>query len=99
MDDLHDIANLEGYIAASQRILIFLSKDYFHSVNCMREVRATLEQQKPITFVHETDVKRGGAPLDVLRLELTESLREPLFGDLRTLRAVSIRATGHTVPL
>ena len=46
---------------------MLLSKAYFLSTNCLREVDATIDQKKPIVPVHEGDVSRGGMPLDVLR--------------------------------
>ena len=42
VDDLEDIGALEEYIEKTGRIMIFVSKGYFKSKNCLREVRATL---------------------------------------------------------
>ena len=53
VDDLNDIGDLEGYIKATGVILCFLSRRYFVSRNCLREVRATLDQGKPIVLVQE----------------------------------------------
>lgn len=39
MDDLEDISDLEGYVKATQVMLFFISKQYFASRNCLREVR------------------------------------------------------------
>ena len=61
VDDLKDIGMLETYIEQSQVVLFFLSKGYFLSRNCVREVVATLEQAKPIVLVHEADPAKGGA--------------------------------------
>ena len=69
VDDLQDIGKLERYVALSQCVLIFLSKDYFSSANCIREVQSTLGENKPIVLVHETDPKKGGVPLASLRAE------------------------------
>ena len=33
--------------------MFFVSKGYFVSRNCMREVQATMEMGKPITLVHD----------------------------------------------
>ena len=55
------------YIDGSQRIQLFCSKGYFKSRNCLREVRATLEKQKPFCLVHDPD--KGGAPLATIRDE------------------------------
>ena len=67
VDDLQDISEkaLEGYVEQSQCILIFLSRGYF-SGNCLVELRAALEMNKPIILVHETDWDKGGAPLNQL---------------------------------
>ena len=82
MDDLENIGDLERYIEESAVILIFLSKGYFKSRNCLREVVATLEQSKPYLFVHEADPIHGGASLEVLKLELQGGAhREALFDE------------------
>ena len=47
VDDLQDIGDLEGYVRATGVMLFFLSKEYFQSRNCLREIRASLEQEKP----------------------------------------------------
>ena len=47
VDDLQDIGDLEGYVRATGVMLFFLSKKYFLSRNCLREIRASLEQEKP----------------------------------------------------
>ena len=82
MDDLENIGDLERYIEESAVILIFLSKGYFKSRNCLREVVATLEQSKPYLFVHEADPAKGGASLEVLKLELQDGAhRQALFDE------------------
>ena len=47
VDDLQDIGNLEGYVQATGVMLFFLSKHYFYSKNCLREIQAALAQEKP----------------------------------------------------
>ena len=76
VDDLHDIASLEDYVTASQAVLVFLSSGYFLSKNCLREVDASLAATIPLVLVHETDLKRGGAPLAKLKQELSSSGRD-----------------------
>jgi hypothetical protein len=44
VDDLQDISNLENYVRKSGVVLYFLSKRYFSSRNCLREVRASIEE-------------------------------------------------------
>ena len=47
VDDLQDIGDPEGYVRATGVMLFFLSKKYFQSRSCLREIRASLEQEKP----------------------------------------------------
>ena len=47
MADLQDIGNLENYVRKSGVVLYFLSKRYFSSRNCLREVRASIDFAKP----------------------------------------------------
>ena len=49
----------------------------------MREVVATLQQQKPYLFVHEANLAKGGGPLNALRLELIVDYRDDLFDGRR----------------
>ena len=75
VDDLEDIGALEEYIDRSQVILIFVSKGYFKSGNCLREARHAVAQVKPLTLVRDgdraqmalADIKRGECPDDLLR--------------------------------
>jgi len=67
VDDLDQIAKLEEYVDVSEAILVFLSKGYFYSVNCLRELDYALCVRKPLVLVHEVDEAKGGAPLSVLR--------------------------------
>jgi len=84
VDDLENIGDLEKYVDQSAVILIFLSKGYFKSKNCLREVVATIEQKKPYLFVQEADPAKGGGTLDMLKLELAdEAHREALFDGRR----------------
>ena len=64
VDDLKDIGDLEGYVRATGVMLFFLSRRYFQSRNCLREVRASLEQEKPLVLVQEQQEDKGGGPLD-----------------------------------
>ena len=77
VDDLKEIGDLESYIKSSQCVLIFLSKGYFSSANCLREYDSTLSDAKPIVLVHEKAPQRGGATLDVLRAECIAKDRDP----------------------
>ena len=44
--------------------MIFVSKGYFKSKNCLREVKGTLNMKKPLSLMH--DPVRGGAPLQTI---------------------------------
>ena len=79
VDDLQNIGNLEGYIKSTGVILFFLSKMYFGSTNCLKEIWATLNQKKPIVLVHEQQQDKGGGPMDVIKLECPEVLRASIF--------------------
>jgi len=65
VDDLEDIGALEEYIEKTGLIMIFVSKGYFKSKNCLREVKATLKMRKPLSLMH--DPVRGGAPLKTIQ--------------------------------
>ena len=39
VDDLEDIGELESYVERTATIMIFVSKGYFKSSNCLREAR------------------------------------------------------------
>ena len=69
VDDLVDVGALENYVSESQAILIFLSRGYLTSKNCLRELDYAIAQRKPLVVVHEADPSHGGVPLEVLRLE------------------------------
>ena len=80
VDDLEDIGNLEAYVGATGVMLLFLSKKYFQSRNCLREISSSLEQDKPLVLVHEQQQDKGGAPLDVLKAECRDDeMRGKLF--------------------
>ena len=59
---------------------MFLSKSYFVSRNCIREVRAAVSALKPSTLVHEADAARGGLPLVDSISECPDELRPNVFG-------------------
>jgi len=64
VDDLEEIGKLESYIDASASVLIFLSKGYFASRNCIREAKQTVAKGIPIILVHEADPAKGGLTLE-----------------------------------
>jgi len=80
VDDLEDIGALETYVEETLEMLLFLSGGYLQSRNCLREVQATVDQDKPYMLVHEQDQTHGGAPLDKLMQQLTDvELRKQIF--------------------
>ena len=77
--DLDDTAHLEEHVEASTVVLVFLSRGYFLSANCLREVRHALAVDKPIVLIHEVDRNKGGATLQELKDECPEDLRAAVF--------------------
>ena len=94
VDDLEGIDKLEEYIGASALIMFFLSKNYFNSRNCLREIRASLTQQKPLVLMHEYDPAKGGLPLRDSREECPENMQAIIFDGVPYTPIVS--ATGET---
>ena len=70
---------------ATGAMLFFLSKHYFTSRNCLREVKASLEAQRPLVLVHEQQEDKGGGPLEALRAECREEMRSYVFEGPTTL--------------
>ena len=86
VDDLKEIGDLEVYIDQSAVINIFLSHGYFKSKNCLREVQATVEKQKPFMLTHEADESKGGGPVDEIKRELAdERLQTAVFTQGRNI--------------
>uniref|UniRef100_A0A7S0J4D0 TIR domain-containing protein n=1 Tax=Calcidiscus leptoporus TaxID=127549 RepID=A0A7S0J4D0_9EUKA len=86
VEDLVDISALEKYIETSAVVLIFISKGYFLSRNCSRELRATALAQKPTVLVHEADPAKGGIPLRLAMDECPEDIRGFVFRDRAPIR-------------
>jgi len=55
VDDLQDIGDLEAYVDATAVVMIFVSKGYFKSRNCLREAQAAVERAKPLALMHDGD--------------------------------------------
>ena len=78
VDDLESIDALEEYVDQTEVIMIFVSKGYFKSGNCLREARCTVQKGKPIALVYDPD--RGGEKLEVIKQdECSDELRGPVF--------------------
>lgn len=100
VDDLVDVGDLEKYVAQSACILFFLSQGYLRSKNCIREVRATIQNEKPRVHVWEADASKGGAPMEVLRdKECPPDLQELVFDGRETIawyRIADVRGFPYT---
>ena len=79
VDQLDNPDHLERYIDESQAIIIFLSKGYFHSEMCLRELDHALATDKPLIIVHDPDVSHGGATLESVKSECVSKGRMELF--------------------
>ena len=47
--------------------------------NCLREIRSSLEKDKPLVLVQEADPEKGGGTLQALRDECPEDLQPAIF--------------------
>ena len=81
VDDLKSTSNIEEYVSSSSAVLVFLSRGYFLSVPCMRELRCALSphNQCPLVIVHETDSRHGGSSLEEHQAQCPDELWGELF--------------------
>ena len=80
IDDLESIDKLEEYIEQSQVTMIFVSKGYFKSNNCLREVRCAVAKKKPLTLVHDTATYlQSYLPLETIKNEECPDDMRPIF--------------------
>ena len=63
VDDLKELRELETYLDQSGCILMFISRGYFYSTNCMREAKAVTEGKKPLVLLREDNLSKGGIKL------------------------------------
>ena len=56
-------------VKQTQSMLFFLSKGYFASGNCKKEIDATLTNKNPIILLQETDPDRGGVPISQIHAD------------------------------
>ena len=73
MDDLEEIGDLEGYITRASSVLVYCSKGYFQSKNCMRELISATKMGKPIIALTEPDVSKGGLSSAQVRQQLRDA--------------------------
>ena len=80
-----DIGNLEGYVDASQAVLVFCSAGYFTSRNCMRELKQSALQSKRLIAMLDPEARKGGLGLhEVQGLALSaggEAVASALFAE------------------
>jgi len=88
VDNLRSIDTLEEEVSDSAVVMILATKGYFQSKNCLREVNATLEQEK--RFCVGVDLVRGGAPLPDIEAECSEEMQLDVFGPPSARREVII---------
>jgi hypothetical protein len=73
VDDLEDISNLQGYVDRTQTVLVFCSRGYFTSKNCMIELRSTVAKGKPVLALLEPEACHGGLTTEEVREQLVKS--------------------------
>eukprot|EP00593_Proboscia_inermis_P011761 CAMPEP_0171324768 /NCGR_PEP_ID=MMETSP0816-20121228/116392_1 /TAXON_ID=420281 /ORGANISM="Proboscia inermis, Strain CCAP1064/1" /LENGTH=322 /DNA_ID=CAMNT_0011823787 /DNA_START=139 /DNA_END=1104 /DNA_ORIENTATION=+ len=66
---METVGELEDSVTKSSTFILFLSKGYFKSQNCKRELRAAFEKNKPLIVVYESD---RGATLSEFEDEFSE---------------------------
>ena len=73
VDDLKDISELEHYVDSSKAVLVFCTKGYFRSKNCMRELRRATAAQKPLIMVLDLDSAAGALSYPQVKEELLKA--------------------------
>jgi len=76
VDNLQEFGHLAEEIAASDVVLLFLSRGYFASKACAIEYEAAVRLGKPLILVHEGNENKGGLPLEQARRDCPEPLRQ-----------------------
>ena len=70
-----DIGDLEGYIAATDVVLIYLTQGYLQSRNCMRELTAATQQGKHIIALLDSEPSKGVSVQEAKNTLSTKSVR------------------------
>ena len=73
VDDLTEIDELEGYIKRSSVVLVYCSKGYFSSKNCVRELVASVKNQKPLLALTDPEASHGGLSLHQIHQQCVEA--------------------------
>ena len=79
-------------VEQSANIMIFVSKGYFKSKNCIREAQCTVAKAKPITLVH--DPVRGGGSVEFIKNEECDTELRGIFEgrDIIVWHRIKVRA-------
>mmetsp|Transcript_10844 Transcript_10844/g.36820 ORF Transcript_10844/g.36820 Transcript_10844/m.36820 type:complete len:1652 (+) Transcript_10844:467-5422(+) len=94
LDDLSDTGALEDLVRQTQVMVFFLSRGFFDSANCRREVLAAFRLDKPLVVVVETAEAHGGGSTAAAELRAecercgdaeVAALAPRLFGDARAI--------------
>ena len=78
-------------MAESASVLLFLSKGYFKSLNCLREVKAfaaAKREDQGLILVHETAPIHGGVTLEHLRRECPADFAPEIFSHANLQRLI-----------
>ena len=76
---MDDVGRIPEYVGSSQCVMMFLSKGFFWSAPCQREIRAALQSEKPLVLVHEANLKHGGISLDTIESQCLDEWRDQIF--------------------
>jgi hypothetical protein len=72
VDCIEDVSSLAESVAQSSSMALLLTRGYFASKNCRKELYAALESGTPLILIHEADEGKGGAPLNEMVAECRE---------------------------
>ena len=73
--DLEDVSNLETHVEETVVFVCFISRAYFASANCLREVRSAMALKKPLIIVYEPSEDHGGGSVQELLRNAPESIK------------------------
>ena len=104
VDNLKSINKLEQNIANSETILVVLTRDYFSSHFCRKELLYAHQQDKAVVLLMETDDNKGAPTLATLQLEhdrfvearLHETGEEELSGEDRQMSEAMLELIART---
>ena len=85
---MEEISRLPQYVSESAVTLIFLSRGYFKSKNCLIEFREAVVLEKPLVLCHHSNLRTGGSPMQTLIRECPDECERFVFGDASDRRPV-----------